>query len=138
LGKAEMLLNHGAAFAPVDLRQRSDELNQVNGFFESILTSLRNGVVVLDRDLLVLVWNHQSEDLWGLRADEVRGKQCLNLDRPAGRGAAGDDLGLPGGRERVRGGDGAEHQPPLPRLRVPRHLHAAAGPRRRGARRRVV
>src|SRR5262249_38596219 len=36
--------------------------------------------VVLDRDLLVLVWNQQSEDLWGLRAEEVRGKHFFNLD----------------------------------------------------------
>ena len=31
-------------------------------------------MVVLDRDLQVQIWNRQSEDLWGLRADEVRGK----------------------------------------------------------------
>jgi two-component system CheB/CheR fusion protein len=30
--------------------------------------------------LLVLVWNHKAEDLWGLRADEVQGKHFLNLD----------------------------------------------------------
>ncbi|MBO0699380.1 MAG: PAS domain S-box protein [Zavarzinella sp.] len=63
-----------------ELRQRSDELNQVNTFLESILGSFRGGVVVLDRDLMVLVWNHGAEDLWGLRPDEVREKQFLNLD----------------------------------------------------------
>lgn len=63
-----------------ELRQRSDELNEVNAFLESILTSLRGGVVVLDRDLGILIWNHQSENLWGLRSDEVRGKHLLNLD----------------------------------------------------------
>jgi two-component system CheB/CheR fusion protein len=60
-------------------RQRRDELNQVNGFLESILTSLRNGVV-LDRELQVLIWNRQSEELWVLRAEEVRGKHFMNLD----------------------------------------------------------
>ncbi len=63
-----------------ELRQRSDELNQVNAFFESILTSLRDGVIVVDRNLQVLAWNQRAEDLWGLRADEVRGKHLLNLD----------------------------------------------------------
>jgi two-component system CheB/CheR fusion protein len=63
-----------------ELRQRSDELNQVNTFLESILASFRGGVVVLDRDLVVLVWNHKAEDLWGLRAEEVRERHFLNLD----------------------------------------------------------
>jgi two-component system CheB/CheR fusion protein len=63
-----------------ELRQPSDELNQVNGFLESILTSLRTGVVVVDRDLVVLIWNDRAQDMWGLRAEEVRGKHFLNLD----------------------------------------------------------
>ncbi len=63
-----------------ELRQRGDELNQVNGFFESILSSMPDGVVVLDNELRVLAWNHKAEDLWGLRSDEVRGKHFLNLD----------------------------------------------------------
>jgi two-component system CheB/CheR fusion protein len=63
-----------------ELRQRSDELNQVNTFLESILGSFRGGVVVLDRDLTVMVWNHRAEDLWGLRPEEVREKHFLNLD----------------------------------------------------------
>ena len=28
----------------------------------------------------MIAWNHRAEDLWGLRADEVRGKNFLNLD----------------------------------------------------------
>ena len=63
-----------------ELRQRSEELNQVNVFLESILSSLSSGVVVIDKDLLVHVWNHKAEDLWGLRADEVRSKNLLSLD----------------------------------------------------------
>jgi two-component system CheB/CheR fusion protein len=63
-----------------ELSQRSEELNEVNSFLESILGSLREGVVVVDRDFLVRIWNHRAEDLWGLRSDEVRGKNLLNLD----------------------------------------------------------
>ena len=63
-----------------ELQTRSTELNQVNAFMESILMSLRGGVVVVDRELKVLVWNHRAEDLWGLRGEEVVGKHFLNLD----------------------------------------------------------
>jgi two-component system CheB/CheR fusion protein len=28
----------------------------------------------------VLVWNHGSEDLWGVRQEEVQGQHFLNLD----------------------------------------------------------
>ena len=63
-----------------ELRVRSDEFNRVNGFLESVLTSLHFGVVVLDRELRVTVWNHRAEDLWGLRTDEVEHAHFLNLD----------------------------------------------------------
>jgi two-component system CheB/CheR fusion protein len=63
-----------------ELRERSDDLNRANSFFESILAGVRSGVVVIDRELRVLAWNHRSEDLWGLRADEVKGQNFLNLD----------------------------------------------------------
>jgi two-component system CheB/CheR fusion protein len=63
-----------------ELHQRSDELNQVNAFLESILAGFRGGVVVVDRNLVVLVWNHKAENLWGLRADEVKDRSFLNLD----------------------------------------------------------
>jgi len=63
-----------------ELRRRSDEAGEVNLFLESILASLRGGVVVLDRELRVLLWNAQSEELWGLRADEVQGQHFFALD----------------------------------------------------------
>ena len=63
-----------------ELHLRSEELNQVNVFLESILTSMRSGVVVLDRELHVQIWNHKTEDLWGLRSAEVQGQHFLNLD----------------------------------------------------------
>jgi two-component system CheB/CheR fusion protein len=61
-------------------RLRSVEVTRANTFLASILTSLRAGVVVLDQNLSVQIWNHRSEDLWGLRADEVQDKQFLLLD----------------------------------------------------------
>jgi two-component system CheB/CheR fusion protein len=35
---------------------------------------------VLDRELHVELWNDVAEDLWGLRAEEVRGKHFFGLD----------------------------------------------------------
>ncbi|PIG92726.1 CheR family methyltransferase [Gloeocapsopsis sp. IPPAS B-1203] len=63
-----------------EFRLRSEELNSANAFLASILTSLRCGVVVLDRDLLIQAWSDKAEDLWGLRALEVQGQHFLNLD----------------------------------------------------------
>lgn len=63
-----------------ELQRRSEELNQANAFLQSILTSLKGGVVVVDRDLYIQIWNHKSEDLWGLRAEEALEQNFLNLD----------------------------------------------------------
>ncbi|MBP2335326.1 CheR family methyltransferase [Saccharothrix coeruleofusca] len=62
------------------LRERTLELDQVNDFLESILTSLRPGVVVLDLQMRVLAWNRGAEELWGVRRDEAEGEHLLNLD----------------------------------------------------------
>jgi two-component system CheB/CheR fusion protein len=63
-----------------ELRLRSEELNRLNAFLESILTSLRGAVVVVDSHLKILVWNDHAEELWGLRASEVVGRHILGLD----------------------------------------------------------
>lgn len=63
-----------------ELRTRTEELNNTNAFLHSILSSLLAGVVVLDRKLNILIWNHAAADLWGLRADEVQGQAFFNLD----------------------------------------------------------
>jgi two-component system, chemotaxis family, CheB/CheR fusion protein len=59
---------------------RSEELDRVNLFLEGILGNLGVGVIVVDRDQLVQVWNASSTDLWGLRPEEVEGKALLALD----------------------------------------------------------
>ncbi|WP_043728376.1 CheR family methyltransferase [Kutzneria sp. 744] len=62
------------------LSERSVELDDLNNFLESILTSLRSGVIVVDVEMRVIVWNRGSEELWGLRRDEANGQHLLNLD----------------------------------------------------------
>jgi two-component system CheB/CheR fusion protein len=63
-----------------ELQRRTDEVNHANTFLDAILTSLRSGVIVVDRDLQVQVWSRHAEELWGLRNDEVHGKNLMNLD----------------------------------------------------------
>ena len=63
-----------------ELRERTTQLNHANAYFESVLDSMRAGVVVVDGNLNVESWNPLAEELWGLRADEVRGKSLFALD----------------------------------------------------------
>jgi len=63
-----------------ELSSRTEELNKMNYSLNSILGNLRVGVVLVNRDLKVQEWNRQAELLWGLRADEARGEQFMELD----------------------------------------------------------
>jgi two-component system, chemotaxis family, CheB/CheR fusion protein len=63
-----------------ELRQRTGELNQANAFLNSILTSLKAGVIVLDTKFNILSWNHEAENLWGVRFEEVQKKSIFSLD----------------------------------------------------------
>ena len=64
----------------VEVRRRTDEVQRANAFLGSILSSLHHVAVVLDREFNILMWNERAADLWGLRADEVRGRSILGLD----------------------------------------------------------
>jgi two-component system CheB/CheR fusion protein len=63
-----------------ELRQRTDRLNELNSFLDSILARVQSGVIVVDRDMRVQVWNQHAVELWGLRADEVEGAHLASLD----------------------------------------------------------
>ncbi len=63
-----------------ELSQRTEDSNIANAFLNSILASLQSGVIVVDQKLNLLLWNKRAEDLWGLRADEVKGKSLYLLD----------------------------------------------------------
>jgi PAS domain S-box-containing protein len=62
------------------LRDSTAELDTANASLEAVLTNLRSGVAVVNRDMQVQVWNRRAEDLWGLRREEVVGQHFLNLD----------------------------------------------------------
>ncbi len=62
-----------------EMRARTAELDEARTFLEGVLSSVAAGVVVLDRSLLVRSWNKGAEELWGLRADEVRNRAFFSL-----------------------------------------------------------
>ena len=63
-----------------EMRLRTAELDEARIFLEGVLSSVAAGVVVLDAEMLVRSWNSGAEELWGLRADEVRNQPFFNID----------------------------------------------------------
>jgi two-component system CheB/CheR fusion protein len=63
-----------------EVNTRATELDRLNLFLEGILGTLRVGVMVIDRDRKIQVWNAISDELWGLRADEAEGRDVMELD----------------------------------------------------------
>ena len=53
---------------------------EINSFTSSILWSIEQAIVVVDRDLRVSTWSRAARELWGLAEDEVEGDYFLNLD----------------------------------------------------------
>jgi two-component system CheB/CheR fusion protein len=63
-----------------ELRQRGTDLGRSNIFLSGILRSVPLGVVVMNEELQIELWNDVAADLWGLRHDEVKGKHFFGLD----------------------------------------------------------
>jgi two-component system CheB/CheR fusion protein len=63
-----------------EARMRAEELARLNAFLDSILSSVRLGVVVVCDQLRVRLWNDRAEDMWGLRAQEVLDRPLTSLD----------------------------------------------------------
>jgi len=62
------------------LGERSIELEEAKSFADSLVNSIHYGMVIVDREMRVIVWNRGCEDLWGLRSDEVTGQLLVSLD----------------------------------------------------------
>lgn len=63
-----------------ELRRRTDELSLVAIFLESVVTSLRGAVVVVDTGGTVRIWNPHAERLWGITRRAAMGSSLATLD----------------------------------------------------------
>ena len=63
-----------------EMRRQSEEVGEYRRYSESILRSIDVGIIVLDDNLIVQSWNRWSENIWGLRNDDVTGEPFLDLD----------------------------------------------------------
>jgi two-component system CheB/CheR fusion protein len=63
-----------------ELSNRTYELDRTNTFMSSILGCLQMGMVVIDTNFNILIWNYAVEDMWGLRGEEVIEKSWFSLD----------------------------------------------------------
>ncbi|MFM6026737.1 MAG: CheR family methyltransferase [Dolichospermum sp.] len=63
-----------------ELSDRTYELDKTNTFMSAILSCLQMGMVVIDINFNILIWNHAVEDMWGLRQEEVINKSWFSLD----------------------------------------------------------
>lgn len=64
----------------LELRERAIEVEDLNDQLGSLLTSLSSAVIVLDRELLVELWNPAAEELWGLRAEDAAKRSLATLE----------------------------------------------------------
>ncbi|PRC48370.1 chemotaxis protein CheR, partial [Mycobacterium sp. ITM-2017-0098] len=55
------------------LGERTTELDGARSFSDSLINSIKLGVVVVDLEMRVAAWNRGCEDMWGLRSGEAVG-----------------------------------------------------------------
>jgi PAS domain S-box-containing protein len=61
------------------LRTKAEELERMRRFSENILESLNDGMAVLDRNGVVVRWNRQMEELYGVRHETAIGQSLGTL-----------------------------------------------------------
>ncbi|CAO3430616.1 CheR family methyltransferase [Azospirillum endophyticum] len=72
--------NEELEVANEEMRRQSEEAGEYRRYSESILRSIDVGIIVLDDNFIVQSWNRWSENVWGLRNEEVTGEAFLELD----------------------------------------------------------
>jgi two-component system, chemotaxis family, CheB/CheR fusion protein len=64
----------------VELQQHAVEMETTNVFLRSILSSARDGIVVLDRDFKINLWNRKADQICGARFKDLKNKSFFDLD----------------------------------------------------------
>ncbi len=63
-----------------ELRRQSKELDSFRRDADAIWAGMDAGIIALNADLKVRLWNRWSEEVWGLRAEEALDRPFLELD----------------------------------------------------------
>jgi two-component system CheB/CheR fusion protein len=63
-----------------ELRIQAEQAASYRLYLESVLRSMNGGIIVLDRKRSIQSWNRWSENIWGLRTEEVLGTSFDALD----------------------------------------------------------
>lgn len=63
-----------------ELRHRTLELNEMNAFLETILTTIGWAVAVVDSRQQVQIWNGQARELWGVSPEEAAEQHLFALE----------------------------------------------------------
>ncbi len=78
--------NSELAALNAELEQRTSELRQLDVRHHAVLDSLEHAILVVDRVGIIAAWNQGAERIWGLRREQVLGRQLGHL--PLGDAAA--------------------------------------------------
>ena len=62
-----------------ELEERGVELERLDVYHRGVVNSVEQGMVVIDRLGVVRTWNHTAERMWGLRSEQVVGRDFFSL-----------------------------------------------------------
>jgi PAS domain S-box-containing protein len=65
--------------ADTALRKTEEKIRESEEFLRTVITEAREGIVVYDRDLRILLWNRSMEELTGMPAEAVLGRPTIEL-----------------------------------------------------------
>jgi two-component system, chemotaxis family, CheB/CheR fusion protein len=63
-----------------ELRDRTEAAMSASSFLTSILSSIRQSVIVVDPEFRVRAWSDAAAELWGMRSEEIENQSFVNLD----------------------------------------------------------
>jgi two-component system CheB/CheR fusion protein len=62
-----------------ELEDRGAELARLDGFHRGVVNAMDDGLLVIDRHGVIRTWNHTAERMWGLRSEQVVGRELFTL-----------------------------------------------------------
>jgi len=62
-----------------ELESRGAEMKKLDGYHQSMLNSMEPSIFVTDPAMVVTTWNHGAERMWGVRAEQVVGRDLFSF-----------------------------------------------------------